>query len=232
MCKITNSSGTTILPGDNEDLDYGTTYNFTLGLKNGVRCSSSTTFSNIPSFTDQEGTVTKSFTCIEGGEVNLTLSPIVYTLNIVRGEGVGDVKITRNSSPMGGSLGEITTSSALYYGDKLQITAYPESNQYEINSYSSSITITENTTISITAKKLTSTIQINVVDITGLNLDKFFYITQSSYRSVGYITATVSERANLTPSFYKYSITSEPIYLGESVEVRINAQEDFIYDFN
>ena len=144
-CSITDSEGVSVTT-----MLHGQKYKFNLALNNGVKCTKSNTFSNIPDFTGKTE-VSEEFTCISGGEIQMTLEPLEYTLTISKGTGVSSVTVTRTSSPIGGgSTGALSTGATIYYNDKLTVTAVASSG-YSLDSYDTEVDVTGNKTISVSA---------------------------------------------------------------------------------
>ena len=144
-CSITDSEGVSVTT-----MLHGQKYKFNLALNNGVKCTKSSTFSNIPDFTGKTE-VSEEFTCISGGEIHTTLEPLEYTLTTSKGTGVSSVTVTRTSSPIGGgSTGVLSSGATIYYNDTLTVSAVA-STGYNLNDYDTDVVVTGNKTISVSA---------------------------------------------------------------------------------
>ena len=87
-------------------------------------------------------------------EIKEPTVPTAYTLTISKGTGVESVTVTKTSGY--GTTGTLNSGATIYKGDVLSINAVASSG-YTLNSYTSSITVSGNITVNITATADTPT---------------------------------------------------------------------------
>lgn len=76
-----------------------------------------------------------------------------YVLNVNAGEGVAAVSVNRTSTTAGvGTIGAVYNAGIIYPGDVLTVTAVPAPG-FELYPYPTSVTVTGDTTITVTAKR-------------------------------------------------------------------------------
>lgn len=94
--------------------------------------------------------VTTDLTVLKCGNTAVWGKP--FTLTVSQGTGVASVTVNRTSSPnQHASTGALTSGATIYYGDVLSVSA-TASTDYTINPYTSSYTVTDNVTVSISAQ--------------------------------------------------------------------------------
>ncbi len=124
------------------------------------------------------------------GDVNtadiITVKPKQFSMNIMQGNGVSSVTVTRDSSPyQEAATKDIPPDSPIYFGDIIRITATPVVG-YELNDYISSYSVAGNISANITASPKLFTLTysqdagVNLVTITR---------THSSFGGTGTLTA-------------------------------------------
>ena len=104
---------------------------------------------------------TRSYTV--QGDVNVSVTAYVksFTLSVTQGTGVSGITVTRKTSPYkSASTGTLANGSVIYYGDTLSVSAASYYG-YTINSYTSSYTVTGNTTVNVTASVSSYTLNIS-----------------------------------------------------------------------
>ena len=109
-------------------------------------------------------------------------TPQEYSLAVNAGTGAG-VTVKRTSSEHGGSIGEISTSDKLYYGDELEIMFSAETG-YELTSYfvnnvavtpaagKVTYTATGNTTVAVTAQPIAKTLTFSTDDFSVITVER------------------------------------------------------------
>ena len=154
------------------------------------------------------------------GTINLDPNP-VYTLTLTPGANT-TITASRTASSGGGSTGNITTGTKLYYGDVLKISASPAENfqltSLKVNGSNftsgNSHTVSANVTVTTTAQALASVISVSptsialgsqlAISVTKYNSGYYHSISYSFANNTGYITSSGSTQ----PGETRYTNTS------------------------